>query len=94
VRAGRADLGMAAIELYPGTSGVPFVEYFRMPQALVAKAKNPLKPALQPDLRQATIGTLTVADARKKFHDLSTKGKVRKSRGYEGEPALIDALAT
>lgn len=92
VRNGKADLAMSAIDLYGDPKGMTYVEYFQIPEALVAKASSKFQAGADPDLKQAIIGSLTTADAREHFHKLAEKKLVAKSRGYEGEPALMDAL--
>src|SRR5690606_34417169 len=59
------DLGLSAIEVAPTRSDVQLIEYYAMPEALVAKTGRGL--SANPDLSTRTVGTVTVSAARTVF---------------------------
>ncbi len=86
------DLGVAAMDVVPPSDNIEYVEYFTLPDALVVKESSALKAGPKLDLTKAAIGSETVAAAREFYANEVAAGRVLKSRGFEGEPALMDAL--
>lgn len=90
VAAGKVDLGISSLEIPPESGDVQYVEYFGMPQVLVAKSGRGLAKAS--DLAGKTVGTLALSAARVTFHARMTEGHVGKVRGYESEKTSFEAL--
>lgn len=89
--AGReVDVGISAIEVAPTRGDVSLIEYYAMPEALVAKAGKGL--SANPDLSTRTVGTVTVSAARTVFHLKKNQGHVRDVRAYPAERKLFEAL--
>ena len=88
----KVDLGMSGLDVIPPRANIVYVEYFSMPDALLVKAASPLKAAPKPDLSKTIVGAIAVSAARIAFSVEAEKGKVARARGYEGEPALLDAM--
>ncbi len=84
------DLGISAIEVAPTRSDVKLIEYYAMPEALVAKAGKGL--SANPDLSTRTVGTVTVSAARTVFHLKKNQGEVKDVQAYPVERKLFEAL--
>ncbi len=92
VAAYKYDIGVAAMDVVPPSENIEYVEYFTLPDALVVKESSALKAGPKLDLTKAVVGSETVAAARGFYAKEVAAGRVLKSRGFEGEPALLDAL--
>ena len=83
-------LGISAIEVAPTRSDVKLIEYYAMPEALVAKAGKGL--SANPDLSTRTVGTVSVSAARTVFHLKKNHGEVKDVQAYPVERKLFEAL--
>lgn len=90
VAAGKADLGISSLEIPPESGDVQYIEYFGMPQVLVAKSGRGLKSV--GDLATKSVGTLALSAARVSFHARMNEGHVGKVRGFESEKTAFEAL--
>ncbi len=86
----QVDVGISAIEVAPTRADVKLIEYYAMPEALVAKAGKGL--SANPDLSTRTVGTVTVSAARTIFHLKKNQGEVRDVQAYPVERKLFEAL--